>query len=167
MKKPSEILLVDDDENDLLMIVAALTRSGAPAVSMAHDGAEAIDYFHARGRFKARAPGNPGLMLLDLHMPRVDGWEVLRHTKSNPQFRLTPVVVFSSSARESDIHHSYELGANAYVVKPIDYVLFQRAIQQIEAFWLDCNQVTGGGPGKMTSLLPPRRPRPGLKTKTA
>ena len=166
MKKLSDILLVDDDENDLLMIVAALTRTGPPAV-MAHDGAEAIDYFHSRGRFKGRAPGNPALMLLDLHMPRVDGWEVLRHTKSDPQFRLTPVVVFSSSARESDVRQSYELGANAYVVKPIDYVLFQRAIQGIESFWLDCNHVAPGGPGRFTSLLPPRRTRPGLKTKTA
>ena len=167
MKNPTNILLVDDDENDLLMIMAALKRNGAPTVTMAHDGAEAIDYLQARGRFKDRPPGNPSLMLLDLHMPRVDGWEVLRHTKSHPQFRLTPVVVFSSSARESDVRLSYELGANAYVVKPIDYVLFQRAIQEIEAFWLDRNYVAGSAPAKLTSLLPPRRPRPGLKTKTA
>lgn len=168
MKKIPDILLVDDDENDLMMIVAALTQGAKPTIALAHDGAEAIDYLHARGNFRNRAPGNPSLMLLDLHMPRVDGWEVLRHTKSDPQFSLTPVVVFSSSARDSDIRHSYELGANAYVVKPIDYGLFQRAIQRIEAFWLDCNHVVaGGGPGRINSLLPPRRSRSGMKTKTA
>ncbi len=162
MTEPAAMLVVDDDENDLRMIAAALPGGGpAPVLCVAHDGVEALDYLYARGRFHGRRADPPGVVLLDLHMPRVNGWEVLRQVKSDATLRLIPVVVFSSSARESDIHHSYELGANAYVVKPIDYAHFRRTIAAIAEFWLSCNHDTKKPGGKTTAAAVPRqRPQP-------
>ena len=140
MNLSPDILVADDDENDLRMIDMALKRGErAPAVRYVHDGGEALDYLYGRGRFEQRRSETPGLILLDLHMPRVDGWEVLRQVKSDDQLKWIPIVVFSSSARDVDVRHCYELGANAYVVKPIDYALFQQTIGAIEAFWIVCN----------------------------
>lgn len=134
------ILVADDDENDLRMIELALNEDDHPAVvRFVRDGAEALDYLHARGRFSQGRVENPALILLDLHMPRVDGWEVLRQAKADERFKWIPIVIFSSSAREMDVRHCYDLGANAYVVKPIDYARFREAISAIKAFWAGCN----------------------------
>lgn len=134
------ILVVDDDENDLRLIDLAL-KLGAhpPAVRYLHDGGEALDYLYARGSYKEEPTESPAFILLDLHMPRVDGWEVLRQVKSDDRLRGIPIVIFSSSARETDVRHCYALGANAYVVKPIDYDDFQRVISGITTFWSECN----------------------------
>jgi CheY-like chemotaxis protein len=135
------ILVADDDENDLRMIEMALNRGEqSTAVSYVHDGGEALDYLYGRGRFAHQGVESPGLILLDLHMPRVDGWEVLKQVKADERLKWIPVVVFSSSAREVDVRHCYDLGANAYVVKPIDFEQFQQTIEAIEAFWVVCNQ---------------------------
>jgi CheY-like chemotaxis protein len=133
------ILVADDDINDVSMITHALGDRAPGCVHTVSDGAEALDYLLARGRYKDRPPGNPHILLLDLKMPRVDGWEVLKQVKSNPALRLIPVIVFSSSARETDILRSYELGANAYVVKPISFPQFVQAVGAIKAFWTECN----------------------------
>jgi len=163
------ILVVDDDENDLRMVAGVLARSGDPsAVGFVHDGAEALDYLHCRGSFAERPPGLPGLILLDLHMPRVNGWELLRQLKDDARLGTVPVVIFSSSAREADVEQSYELGANAYVVKPINFDLFQQTVRAIEAFWLNCNLAAPVPRAKAATPLPPRRlPRPRFKPESA
>mgnify|MGYP001558632694 CR=1 FL=1 len=141
MTKSLIILVADDDENDLTMTLAALACRGAkPEVIAVNDGAEAMDYLHRRGGFQSRAPGNPDVVLLDLNMPRLDGWEVLRQIKADAKLKTIPVVVFTSSKRESDVRECYELGANAYVVKPIDYGQFTDAILDIQTFWTERNQ---------------------------
>ncbi|HWA25825.1 MAG TPA: response regulator [Lacunisphaera sp.] len=134
------ILVADDDDNDLRMIEMALNESGrSPAVRFVHDGGEALDYLYGRGRYSQGRGESPALVLLDLHMPRVDGWEVLRQVKADERLKSIPVVIFSSSARESDVRHCYDLGANAYVVKPIEFPRFQEVVGAIKTFWADCN----------------------------
>ena len=151
MNKRAMILVVDDDENDVRMTLAALARHGVEAqVCVADDGAEALDYLHCRGKFKDRPPGNPGLLLLDLNMPRIDGWGVLRELKADAHFRTIPVVVFTSSARDHDVAQCYELGANAFVVKPIAFDQFSETVRDIRAFWIGRNHpppnlMTGAG----------------------
>lgn len=160
MTKQLCILVADDDENDISMIVAALSRERpAGSVEVVRDGAEALDFLNLRDGFKDRQPGNPDVMLLDLNMPRIDGWEVLRQIRSNSALKLIPVVIFSSSARDRDVAQSYELGANAYVVKPIDYEEFVRAVGCIEQFWVGCNKPPH--PPSFTIL----RPRPAAPAK--
>jgi len=134
------ILVADDDENDVQMMRAALQPAGA-AVEMhaVRDGAEALDYLHGRGAFQQRLPGHPAVLLLDLNMPRVDGWEVLRQVRADAALRQIPVVVFTSSSRDGDVEWCYRLGANAYVVKPIDWRQFAQVVQEIRAFWTGCN----------------------------
>lgn len=139
------ILVADDDVNDVSMITHALGNDGPVGVRTVSDGAEALDYLFARGRFQGRSPGNPEILLLDLKMPRIDGWEVLRQVKSSPDLRLIPVIVFSSSARENDILRSYNLGANAYVVKPISFRQFVQTVESIKTFWIECNMPAPGG----------------------
>lgn len=140
MKGKPGILVVDDDENDLRMIDLTLNGGAHPTVvRYLHDGGEVLDYLYQRGRFQDSPAESPIFILLDLHMPRVDGWEVLRQIKSDERLKWIPVVIFSSSARERDVRHSYDLGANAYVVKPIDFAQFQGALTAIITFWGGCN----------------------------
>lgn len=144
------ILVTEDDEQDLHLTIAALAQSDAdpavPPVVAVRDGAEALDFLYARGEFQQRAPGRPVLLLLDLNMPRIDGWEVLRQLKSDERLRTIPVVVFTSSTRDSDVLHCYELGANAYVVKPADFHEFAEVVRDIRTFWTKRNfpPVPGG-----------------------
>lgn len=149
------ILVADDDENDLRLIEMALQEGDQPAlVRYVRDGVEALDYLHARGRFSPGWAESPALILLDLHMPRVDGWEVLRQVKADERLKCIPIVIFSSSAREVDVRHCYDLGANAYVVKPIDYARFRETIGAIKAFWTDCNHSLRAGPQNLHSSAP-------------
>ena len=115
------ILLVEDNARDLELTLAALQDYNlANAVDVVRDGVEALDYLYRRGQFAARPPGHPVVVLLDIKMPRLNGPEVLRHIKADPHFKNLPVVVFTSSREEPDLVKCYELGANAYCVKPID-----------------------------------------------
>jgi CheY-like chemotaxis protein len=142
MSNRNLILVADDDENDLKMTLAALTRVGTdPEVEVhtVHDGAEALDYLHGEGAFKDRPAGNPQVLLLDLNMPRIDGWEVLRQVKSEANLKTIPVVVFTSSSRDHDVEQCYGLGVNAYVVKPIDFQEFTEVVRDIEVFWTKRN----------------------------
>jgi two-component system response regulator len=140
MNENPGILVVDDDENDLRMIDMAFNRGERPpTVRYLHDGGEALDYLYERGRFKHSRLESPAFILLDLHMPRVDGWEVLRQVKSDEKLKCIPIVIFSSSARDMDVRHCYDLGANAYVVKPIDFALFEETLTAIKSFWSGCN----------------------------
>ena len=140
------ILLAEDNANDLELTLAALQQNRlANEVVTVRDGAEALDYLYGRGAYAGRPPVPPLLVLLDLKMPKVDGLEVLRHVKADPQLRAVPVVMLTSSREESDLVRSYDLGVNAYVVKPVDFSEFMDAVRQLGAFWAVINEVPPAG----------------------
>jgi CheY-like chemotaxis protein len=135
------ILLVDDSSYDVELTLRALKPHRIiNKIDVARDGGEALDYLHRRGLFADREQGNPILTLLDLKMPKVDGIEVLRQIRADPVLRLIPVAVFTSSREERDIVDSYELGANAYIVKPVGFAKFSEAVQQLGLFWSLLNE---------------------------
>jgi CheY-like chemotaxis protein len=145
MNKLKRILLVDDDSHDVELTLLALEEYRlANEVDVASDGEQALDYLHRRGSFAGRHPGNPAVILLDLKMPKVDGLEVLRNIRANPDFKLIPVVILTSSREERDLVDGYSLGVNAYVVKPVDFQQFMDAIKQIGAFWAVVNEAPPG-----------------------
>jgi CheY-like chemotaxis protein len=135
------ILLVDDSPFDIELTVRALERSNvANQIDIARDGSEALDYLYCQGIFSKRERVNPVLILLDLHMPKLGGIEVLRQVRADPELKRIPVVVFSSSREERDILESYELGVNAYLVKPVEFEKFGDAVKQLGLFWLLMNE---------------------------
>jgi CheY-like chemotaxis protein len=134
------ILLVEDSENDVELTIAALAKYVANQVDVARDGAEALDYLFRRGVFAGRTTGPPALVMLDLKMPKVDGLEVLRTIKADPALKQLPVVVLTSSREQRDVVKSYELGVNAYVVKPVEFDQFVDAVKQLGLFWLLLNE---------------------------
>ena len=135
------ILLVDDSPRDTELALNALEAHNlANEVIALRDGAEALDYLYRRGEFAARTGGEPAVILLDLKMPRVDGMEVLREIKSDPALKLIPVVVMTSSREEQDLLNSYQLGVNAFVVKPVKFQEFVDAVKQVGAFWAVLNE---------------------------
>jgi two-component system response regulator len=135
------ILIVDDSPNDVELTVSALAEKNlANEIVVAEDGVEALDYLYKRGRF-ADKTGNPAVILLDIKMPRMNGIEVLKHIRSNPDFKLIPVIMVTSSREERDLVESYKLGANSYVVKPVDIVQFIDAIKVLGQYWAVINQL--------------------------
>jgi Response regulators consisting of a CheY-like receiver domain and a winged-helix DNA-binding domain len=135
------ILIAEDSDNDLELTLAALrSHRVINEVDAVRDGAEALDYLYRQGRFVSREAKPLALVLLDLKMPKVDGLEVLRRIKSDPDLRLTPVVMLTSSREEVDLVRSYELGVNAYVVKPVAFGEFMEAVKQLGAFWAVLNE---------------------------
>lgn len=141
MHELKRILLVEDSPNDIELILAALAENClANEVVVVRDGEEALDYLYRRGVFKLRMEGNPVVVLLDLKLPKVDGLEVLAQLKSDPDLRVIPIVVLTSSREEQDLINSYNLGTNAYVVKPVDFHEFVNAIQELGLFWAVVNQ---------------------------
>lgn len=150
MQELKRILLVEDSPNDVELILAALAENRlANEVVVVRDGEEALDYLYRRGVFRLRMEGNPVVVLLDLKLPKVDGLEVLAQVKSDPEMRRLPVVVLTSSREEQDIVNSYNLGTNAYVVKPVDFHEFVDAIKELGLFWAVVNQPP---PGSLPSL---------------
>ncbi|WP_075793894.1 response regulator [Massilia putida] len=143
MLKP--ILLVEDNPNDLELALIALTRSQlANQVVVVRDGAEALDYLHRRGEYAQRPPGYPAVVLLDLKLPKVDGLEVLKQMRMTEALKALPVVMLTSSKEEQDVVRSYELGVNAYVVKPVEFTEFLRAIADLGVFWAVVNEPPPG-----------------------
>jgi CheY-like chemotaxis protein len=141
MNSTACILYAEDNPHDVEMTLAALeSHNLANEIVVANDGAEALDFLYRRGRFKMRPEENPALVLLDLKMPKVDGLQVLRAIKEDPQLRAIPVVMLTSSREEQDLIASYDLGVNAYVVKPVDFQAFVEAIKQLGIFWTVHNQ---------------------------
>jgi CheY-like chemotaxis protein len=139
------ILLVEDSEKDIELALAALGEHNlANEVIVVRDGAEALDFLFKRGEFADRPPGLPVVVLLDLKMPKVDGLEVLRQVKNDPELKRIPVVMMTSSREEQDLVKSYALGANAYVVKPVDFQQFVDSIKQIGFFWAILNEPPPG-----------------------
>jgi CheY-like chemotaxis protein len=139
------ILLVEDNERDVELTLAALEEHNlANEVIIARDGAEALDYLHRRDKFADHANGLPVVVLLDLKMPRVDGLEVLRQMRGDNTLKHVPVVMITSSREEQDLVKSYQLGVNAYVVKPVDFQKFVESVKQIGFFWAIINEPPPG-----------------------
>ena len=171
------ILLVEDDPNDVDLTLAALEEYDlAKKVFVVHDGEEALDYLYCRGKFKARAGGNPILVLLDLKMPKINGLEVLKTIKADEHLKNIPVVVLSSSRESPDLIECYKHGVNAYVVKPVDYDEFVKAVKQLGVFWAVINEpphrereetsrqsagVIFPGKKEVKNEIPPPYPAPG------
>jgi CheY-like chemotaxis protein len=144
MDDPSEILLVEDNPNDVELILAALSENQiGDEVFVARDGEEALDYLQRLGAHISRSVKNPKVVLLDLKLPKVDGLEVLERIKSDPDLKLIPVVMLTSSREERDLLRSYHLGTNAYVVKPMSFKNFVEAVKEVGLFWAVINQSPG------------------------
>ena len=135
------ILLVEDNPKDIELTLAALAKCQlANDIVVTRDGADALDYLYARNAHASRVRGDPAVVLLDLKLPKVDGLEVLERLKNDPQRRQIPVVMLTSSREENDLVRSYELGVNAFVVKPVDFNTFFEAIQDLGMFWAILNE---------------------------
>jgi CheY-like chemotaxis protein len=140
------IVLAEDNANDIELTMTALRENHVlNEVVVVRDGAEALDYLFKRNAHAERSGGNPVLLLLDLKMPKVDGIEVLRQVKADPQLRMIPVVVLTSSRQEQDLVRTYDLGVNAYVVKPVDFLEFLDAVKLLGGFWAMVNEPHPGG----------------------
>ncbi len=150
------ILLVEDSINDVELILTSLAENHlGNEVVVVRDGEEALDYLYRRGMYRLRREGHPVVVLLDLKLPKVDGIEVLTQLKANPELRVVPVVVLTSSREEQDLARCYELGTNAYVVKPIDFLEFVEVIKGLGLFWAIINEPPPGS-------IPPARSSQGV-----
>lgn len=148
MSAAKPIILAEDNPRDAELALAAMEEEQlSEKVVLCRDGAEVLDYLYCRGQFKSRLKGNPAVIFLDLKMPKVNGLEVLRTIKADINLRPIPVVMLTSSREERDLAESYALGANAYVVKPVEFHKFLSAVKELGTFWGVINEP------------PPERPR--------
>ena len=139
------ILIVEDNPNDLELTLTALSNTGlANDVVVTRDGAEARDYLFRRGAYAQREPGQPTVVLLDLKLPKIDGLELLKIIRESRETANLPVVILTSSREEKDVTAGYELGSNAYVVKPVAFAEFFKAIQDLGIFWAVLNEPPPG-----------------------
>lgn len=138
----TEILLVEDSPEDAELAIRALRREHlANKIFVARDGEEALDFLFCRGAFSSRAfECPPKLVLLDLKLPKRDGIEVLKQLKDDPRTRAIPVVVLTSSREEQDLILSYDLGANSYIQKPVDFDQFRQTVKTVGLYWMVINQ---------------------------
>lgn len=143
---PAEILIVEDNPDDLELTLHALRDHNlANRVHVARDGVEALDFLFAEGAFSGReVTVQPLVILLDLKLPKVDGLEVLERVKADPRTATIPVVVLTSSREQPDIAKAYELGANSYIVKPVDFKQFVDSIHELGLYWLVLNVPANG-----------------------
>ncbi len=149
MAKLGKILLVEDDPHDVELTLTALGEKHLTnEIVVVRDGAEALDYLYQRGAYASREAGNPAVILLDLKLPKVDGLEVLKRVKANPDLKTTPVVKLTSSREEQDLVESYNSGSNAYVVKPVGFGDFVKAVGELGLFWAVVNQPPPGTTGQ-------------------
>jgi len=136
-----QIVLAEDNANDVELTLNALRENRiVNEIVVVRDGAQALNYLFRRDTYAERASGNPALVLLDLKMPKIDGIEVLRQIKSDPMLKSIPVVMLTSSCEEQDLVRSYELGVNAYVVKPVAFHEFIDAVKSLGGFWAVVNE---------------------------
>lgn len=150
------ILLVEDSINDVELILTSLAENHlGNEVVVVRDGEEALDYLYRRGLYRLRREGHPVVVLLDLKLPKIDGIEVLAQLKADPELRVVPVVVLTSSREEQDLTRCYELGTNGYVVKPIDFLEFVEVIKGLGLFWAIINEPPPGS-------IPPARSSQGV-----
>ncbi len=141
MNDLKRILLAEDDQNDIELTLTALEDLNiANKIDVVTDGEEALDYLFKRAKYKDRGSGNPVVVLLDLKMPKIDGLEVLQQIRESVELCHIPVVVLTSSKMESDLITSYDLGVNAYVVKPVEFEKFIKAVKELGSFWAILNE---------------------------
>jgi len=142
----ADILLVEDNPDDIeLTLHAFKTANLANPVHVARDGAEAIEFLFCTGPHAGRSIRDiPKLILLDLKLPRLDGHEVLKRIKNDPRTSAIPVVILTSSAEERDVMRTYEVGANSYIIKPVDFEQFTESIRDIGKYWLEINHTQSG-----------------------
>ncbi|MCE1199434.1 MAG: response regulator [Marinilabiliales bacterium] len=144
MTELKTILLVEDNPQDVELTIEALSEHNlANNVVTVNDGVEALEYLNYEGRYKERKKGKPAVILLDIKMPRMDGIEVLEMIKGDPDLRMIPVVMLTSSREEPDLKRCYEMGVNAYVVKPVHFRDFFEAVRQLGVFWGVLNEIPG------------------------
>ena len=145
MSEIRPILLVEDSPRDLELTLTALEKCQlANEIIVARDGAEAVDYLFCTGVHEGRSDGYPSVVLLDLKLPKIDGLEVLERVKKDSKLRHIPIVMLTSSREEQDLVTSYELGVNAFVVKPVEFAEFLKAIQDLGVFWALLNEPPPG-----------------------
>ncbi len=142
MTQSGYILLADDNATDAELTIRALEIGGIKEqIVWVQDGEAALHFIFRKGVYAERAPGNPRLMLLDLHMPKIDGLDVLAQIKADAATRATPVVIMSSSDQECDMVKSYERHANSYIVKPVDFKQFTEQVATLGKYWMAVNRV--------------------------
>jgi len=145
MHELKPILLAEDSPNDAELTLEALADNNlANRVTHVKDGVEAIEFLRCEGKYQTRKPVHPAVVILDIKMPRMDGIEVLRAIRSDPSLKMIPVVMLTSSREEQDLIRSYELGINAYVVKPVNFSDFVSAVKQLGGFWAVLNELPPG-----------------------
>lgn len=148
MEKPGKILLVEDDPYDVELTLSALAENHlTDEIVVVRDGEKALDYLYRRRDYESRAVGNPAVMVLDLKLPKVDGLEVLKRIKTDPNLKVIPVVMLTSSREEQDLVRSYNFGTNAYVVKPMGFRDFVEAVRELGFFWAVVNHPPPGSVG--------------------
>ena len=139
------VLLVEDDPNDVVLALAAFAELGlGDQVAVVSDGEQAMDYLCARNAFRSRPPGLPAVVLLDVKLPLVDGFEVLERIRSEPATRLLPVVILTATHHQRDRQRAKQLGANGYVVKTIDFEADTAALHAVAQYWALCNEPPAG-----------------------
>jgi CheY-like chemotaxis protein len=148
MTRPGKVLLVEDDPQDVELTLSALTEHHLTnEIVVVRDGEEALDYLYRRRVYETREAENPAVILLDLKLPKVDGLEVLKLVKADPDLKMVPVVMLTSSGEEQDFARSYNSGANAYVIKPVGFSAFVEAVKEVGLFWAVINQPPPGSAG--------------------
>ena len=154
--KPKIILLVEDNPSDVELTRRALAKSRiANELVVAEDGQEALDYLFATGKHTGRDMSNiPALVLLDLKLPGMDGLEVLRQIRGDPRTSRLPVVILTTSMEEQDVAQSYDLGANSYIRKPVDFTQFAQAVEHLGLYWLVLNEHAPARAGTGTTAVP-------------
>jgi CheY-like chemotaxis protein len=141
MSQSRRILLAEDNANDAELTLAALAKENlAEEVVVVRDGTEVLDYLYRRGPYAQRNDGPPAAIILDIKMPKIGGLEVLRTIKADPEFKTVPIVMLTSSREQGDLLRSYQLGVNAYVVKPVDFAEFSAVVSVMGAFWMKVNE---------------------------
>ena len=149
--KMVEILLVEDNPSDVELTLHALKKNNlANRIQVFADGAEALDFMFRRGRFADRVTRNPRVVLLDLKLPKIDGFDVLRQLKASPDTAAIPVVILTSSREERDFARGYAERANSFIVKPVDWEQFTTAVREIGLYWLLLNQAPSPAAGAPT-----------------
>ncbi len=142
MNELRTILLAEDNPKDVELTLEAMAENNlANNIFVVKDGVEALEFLHCEGKYKQRKEGNPALILLDIKMPRMDGIEVLRQIRSDASLKRIPVVVLTSSREEKDLFNTYELGVNAYVLKPVDLKKVNEPVKKKGSFWAILNEL--------------------------
>jgi two-component system, response regulator len=133
------ILIIEDNPDDGLLTLRALKKLNVENIQLAENGSQALDFLYNENGNKEKRMHTPDLILLDLNLPIIDGFSLLKKIRSSPSTKHTPVIVLTSSDEEKDIRTSYDLGANSYIRKPVDFVEFEKAAVLISEYWLSLN----------------------------